>query len=349
MSGNEDEDNAGQEKIRSGPGGEQGAIGEGAGEAEGEQAELGKPASAVAKWGVAGLLLFYAGTGVYSVASAFGPELLQGHPVGVTRSVATPLARPAASTSDAGRAAAAAKAYAGRAYAARVAASAKVTAPSAEVLTAISATAVGPRGPGDGDNPQLAQLVLDPRSGTSWVTQWYASSRFGNLKDGTGLLLDMGRVVTVTRIQLSLAGNPGFWGADVEIRVGDTPDLASTSPAAVATDVGGWISTRLASRTEGRYVQIWFTKLPRDSWGTYQEHVYAITVHGSVPRPLTTHTASPGGGGTPAGPAGHGNGAESHGHQDRHGQGHRSGLGGGASGPGKGRGTEAETSGAKLS
>jgi hypothetical protein len=245
-----------------------------------------KPAPTAAKWGMAGLLLVYAGLGSYSIALALGAG--PAHPAGVTRSTATALGGSTArSSSDAAgtdtQAIAAGKSYAARSYAAKVAASAPAAAPPVEVLTAVSATAVGPLGASDGDHPQLAQYVLDPHSGTSWVTHWYASAHFGNLQDGTGLVLDMGRVVTIKQVQLSLAGSPGFWGADVEIRIGDTPTLADAKPAAVANDVGGWVSATLLHPATGRYVQIWFTKLPRDAWGTYQEHIYGITVHGSVP------------------------------------------------------------------
>ena len=251
----------------------------------------GRPAPTAVKWGMAGLLLVYGGLGSYAVASALGARL--GSPEGVTRSAATALAGPAAGGAGASSpgmdaaAVAAAKSSAGRAYAAQVAANPPVAdsaAPPVEVLTAASATAIGPFGASDGDHPQLAQNVLDPRSGTSWITQWYASAHFGRLKEGTGLLLDMGRVVTIRQVQLALAGGRGFGGADIEIRIGDTPDLANTKPVAVADDVGGWVMPKLSFPATGRYMQIWFTKLPLDSAGTYQEHVYSVTVHGSVPR-----------------------------------------------------------------
>jgi hypothetical protein len=263
----------------------------GSDDADRETDENGTLAPTAAKWGMAGLLLVYAGLGSYAVVSALG--VTPSHLEGVTRSTATALAGPAAHgaggaaplATDAA-AVAAAKSYAARAYAVGVAANPSVdvsSAPRLEVLTAVSATAIGPLGASDGDHPQLAQYVLDPQSGTSWLTHWYASAHFGALKEGTGLLLDMGRVVTIRQVQLALAGGPGFQGADVEIRIGDTPDLANAKPVAVAYGVGGWVMQKLSSPATGRYVQIWFTKLPLDSSGTYQEHVYGVTVHGSVP------------------------------------------------------------------
>ncbi|HEV3067819.1 MAG TPA: hypothetical protein VGY50_08235, partial [Streptosporangiaceae bacterium] len=61
-----------------------------------------------------------------------------------------------------------------------------------QTLAAVSAVAFGPHGTADGDNPQIAARVLtDPAMG--WVSQWYATPSFGDLKQGTGLLLDLGR------------------------------------------------------------------------------------------------------------------------------------------------------------
>jgi hypothetical protein len=95
----------------------------------------------------------------------------------------------------------------------------------------------------------------------------------------------MGRTVTIRQIELALGGSPGFWGADLQIRVGDTTNFAGLAPVATATDVGGWVTADLSTPATGRYLQVWFTKLPKDQQGTFQEHVYGITVHGSAQRP----------------------------------------------------------------
>lgn len=326
-----------------------------------------KDVPTAAKWGAAGLLLVYAGLGSYCVATALGDMAwgpVSGHPDGVTRSVAAAMTQPADSSGTlAGTASSdsvVAEAYAAkaalRAIAARVAASvdAQAMAP-VEALTAVNATAIGPDGSSDGDHPQLAPHVIDPHSATAWVTHWYASAHFGNLKDGTGLLLDMGKPVTIKQVELALAGSPGFWGANLEIRVGDTPDLRNAKPVAMAEGVGGWVSANLSHEVRGRYIQIWFTKLPLDSWGTYQEHVYGVTVRGSAAVPhassagagsgsagpshatATTHTAShnghaTGGHGRDWGNGGWGNGGQGRGSHDDRGHGGTSGYSGGGYG-----------------
>ncbi|MCW2929855.1 MAG: serine/threonine protein kinase [Actinomycetia bacterium] len=275
------------------------------GSVEAEQNESVKRVPAAAKWGMAGLLLVYGGLGTYALVTTVDSNTGPGHPEGVTRSVAAALGKsaapsgaPASGTSDLWGQLANIKSASGAA-AAMAAGPPQPAAPANEVLTAVSATAIGPDGASDGDHPDLAALAVDPHSAMSWVTHWYKTAYFGNLQDGTGLLLDMGRTVTIKQFELALAGSPGFWGANVQIRIGDTPDLAGLAPVATANDVGGWVTADLHASVTGRYVQIWFTKLPLDQQGTYQEHVYGITVHGSAPRPshssasrINTHTTS---------------------------------------------------------
>lgn len=331
---------------------------------DGDLDDDAKEAPLAAKWGMAGLLLVYAGLGTYCVASTLGGgggATLAGasgsvHPKGVSRSVAAALTQPTVKGGSSSTESVAARGTgnsrdvmsAARPYANKSAGQTAVPMPAVTALTAVSAVAIGPDGVSDGDHPDLALYVIDPRSGMSWVTHWYATADFGNLQQGTGLLLDMGKPVTMKQVELALAGSPGFWGADLEIRVGDTPDLADATPVATATDVGGWVSQDLSHAVTGRYVEIWFTKLPLDSWGTYQEHVYGIAVRGYVP---TAQGSSDSSRGTSANTTSHivhsghaGNGADAHGHAgDPHGSGGAghggsTGHGGGAGQGGSGHG-----------
>lgn len=145
----------------------------------------------------------------------------------------------------------------------------------AEALTVASAAAFGPEGTSDGDNPGLAPRVVD--GGGAWYSAWYTTPEFGELKAGTGILLDMGHPVTVKSVGLVLGSAVG---ADVEVRVGDTPILSDMSPAASVSDVGGTVHVPLPSPANGQYVLIWFTRLPPNSQGTYQVSVYNATVDG---------------------------------------------------------------------
>jgi cytoskeletal protein RodZ len=144
-------------------------------------------------------------------------------------------------------------------------------------LRPVSATAFGPTGGGPGDNPQLASLAIDGSSATAWHTDWYATALFGGLKQGTGLLLDMGRTVTITSAQITL---DSARGADFQLRVGTAPALANLPPVARATNAAGLVRLRLTKPARGRYVVVWFTKLPPDSAGTFKAGIYAIRLNG---------------------------------------------------------------------
>ncbi len=146
-----------------------------------------------------------------------------------------------------------------------------------QALAPASVAAFGPAGPADGDNPQLAALAVGRNAATPWNTQWYATSGFGDLKAGTGLLLDMGRTVTVSSVQLSLVSRSG---ADVQLRAGSRPVPAWLPKVASASNAGGTVRLQPSAPVRARYVLIWFTKLPPDNAGTFQASVYKIIVRG---------------------------------------------------------------------
>ena len=146
-----------------------------------------------------------------------------------------------------------------------------------QALTPASVAAFGPAGPADGDNPQLAALAVGGNAATPWFSQWYATPQFGELKAGTGLLLDMGRAVTVSSVRLSLVSRSG---ADLELRAGAKPVASWLPQVATASNAGGTVQFSLSAPAHARYLLIWFTKLPADNAGTYQASVYKITVQG---------------------------------------------------------------------
>jgi hypothetical protein len=144
-------------------------------------------------------------------------------------------------------------------------------------LTPASAAAFGASGAGQGDNGDLAHLAIDANSATAWHTDWYTSAHFGNLYPGTGLLVDMGRPVTITAAIITLGS---AHGASLQLRVGAALTLADLPPVAQAADAGGVVRLRLRTPAHGRYVLIWFTRLPPDPAGTFQASVYDLRLEG---------------------------------------------------------------------
>ena len=155
--------------------------------------------------------------------------------------------------------------------------SAPPASPAAQTLSAASVAAFGPAGTADGDDPGNVALATSGNPATPWNSDWYATSDFGHLQTGTGLLLDMGRTVTISSVRLSLGASGG---ASLELRAGTSPALADLRTVATSAGPGGTVELSLASPVQARYLLIWFTKLPPDSTGTYQASIYSITVRG---------------------------------------------------------------------
>ena len=146
-------------------------------------------------------------------------------------------------------------------------------------LTPVSVTAFGPDGPSQGDNPGQASLAVSNNPATPWNTDWYATANFGNMQSGTGLLLNMGKQVTVTSAQITLGSTPG---ADVQLRTGNVPQLAELKTVATATNAGGVLNLQLTAPAQGQYLLIWFTKLPPDSSGTFEAFVSGVSLKGEA-------------------------------------------------------------------
>ena len=145
-----------------------------------------------------------------------------------------------------------------------------------QVLTPARVAAFGPAGRADGDDPQRAALAIGGDRSRPWISQWYATARFGALKQGTGLLLDMGRPVTVASVRLSLVNA----GADIQLRAGAKPVPSWLPVVAHVSNAGGTAQLEPGAPVHVRYLEIWFTKLPPDNAGHYQAAVYRITVRG---------------------------------------------------------------------
>ena len=138
--------------------------------------------------------------------------------------------------------------------------------------------------PGDEDNAG-AKFAIDGSSTTAWHTQFYLQNpQLGGLKRGTGLLLDMGKQVSLSSVQVTFGPTAG---ANVAIEVGNSNSisptgLASFTKVAKRKHLGGGTQIFQTSSThKGRYLLIWFTKLPPNNDGQLQAFVYNVVVRGS--------------------------------------------------------------------
>ena len=158
----------------------------------------------------------------------------------------------------------------------------------AVALTPVSAhgfdALAGPgRDPSD-ENDGLAKNAIDKNPVSAWPTQLYRGSPFfGGLKRGTGLILDMDRRVRLTSVTVTFGAARG---ADVAIEIGNDDTLAAATlstftTVAIADGIGGTYTFTTHSRASGRYVLIWFTKLPPVGQGEYAARIYHIAIRGT--------------------------------------------------------------------
>jgi putative peptide zinc metalloprotease protein len=137
--------------------------------------------------------------------------------------------------------------------------------------------------PGD-ENNDLARYAIDGNPATAWQTQYYYNPVFSGLKTGTGLILDMGRPVRLRSVTVTFGPAPG---ANVAIEVGNhntraASTLSTFTTVAKAQDVGGTYTFTCTGAAQGRYVLIWFTKLPPAGSGRFQALIFNIVVRGSA-------------------------------------------------------------------
>jgi len=144
-------------------------------------------------------------------------------------------------------------------------------------LRPAAASAIGPGGPGSGDNPGFASMAIDSSTATAWQTDWYRSAAFGNVQPGTGLLIDMGRAVKITSVRIWLGPERG---ADLRVLAERVPGIAYGRNQATARDAGGVTTLRPARPRWARYLLIWFSLLPPDAAGTFQASIYNIVIRG---------------------------------------------------------------------
>jgi hypothetical protein len=147
-----------------------------------------------------------------------------------------------------------------------------VPSPTATVIAPVSDSgfdALNPTGDPGNENSNQAVNVFDD-NGLGWSTQQYDLSSsgqwptFGDLKAGTGFIINLGRAVRLSSVTVKFGSEPG---ADVQIRLGDSStrspnNLNSMQIVASADDVSGTHVFTTTSRATGQYVVIWFTKLP---------------------------------------------------------------------------------------
>jgi hypothetical protein len=156
------------------------------------------------------------------------------------------------------------------------------------VLTPVSANSFDALGnDGGNEDGSGAKYAIGNNPGLFWHTEYYFTyPAFGNLKKGTGLILDMGKQVRLSQVVVRFGTS---CCADVEIEIGNNnnpvPSALNTfTEVASSTTAHGSTTFDVSSKTTGRYVLIWITRLPplAGTSSQYEAQIYNVVVHGSV-------------------------------------------------------------------
>lgn len=107
--------------------------------------------------------------------------------------------------------------------------------------------------------------AYDGDRGTAWSTDTYRTERFGGLKEGVGLLVDLGKPTVLERVEV----NTTVAGATLQLRGGNQVGDGADSLPVLATAERTGRGTRLVPKagTSARYWLLWVTGLPRDGGG----------------------------------------------------------------------------------
>lgn len=147
-------------------------------------------------------------------------------------------------------------------------------------VAAVSDLDPPPAGNGE-ENPDLAPLAIDGDPSTAWQTmEYYGNPKFGLLKDGVGLVLDLGQQQEVSSVQVTVQGSPTSFevlaapqGSSAPTAVGNLRRVAS------AANAGGRSDLTLDQPVTTQYLVVWLTSLPPEG-GNYRGRIAEIVVKG---------------------------------------------------------------------
>ncbi|MEE1930009.1 serine/threonine protein kinase [Streptomyces sp. TRM 70351] len=147
---------------------------------------------------------------------------------------------------------------------------------SGKPVNITSARILDPQGAGREDADD-AELAFDGNPGTYWHTLHYASAKFGNLKPGVGLILDLGEAQQVSTLKVSFLGPTGVDFLASPATISGRPDsLGDFSKVSSGNGTEVVLTAKKPIRTQ--YVLVWLTELPLTEQQEYRGRITEISV-----------------------------------------------------------------------
>ncbi|MET1061464.1 MAG: protein kinase family protein [Aeromicrobium sp.] len=140
-----------------------------------------------------------------------------------------------------------------------------------------------PQGDDRQENPDLTRFVADGKVSTGWHSATYfGSAELGGLKDGVGVVLDLGGLREVDSLRVRLVGGPtdiAVYAADSDVQ--RLPRNRSGLRRVAALDGAGTdASISLRSGVVTRYVVVWLTSLPEVGTAQYRGEIREVVLRG---------------------------------------------------------------------
>ena len=131
------------------------------------------------------------------------------------------------------------------------------------------------------EKPSDIQKAYDNDPDTYWQTDFYLGPKFGNLKSGVGVILDLGKVQQVGKATISFKGE-----TSVELRAAsvsaESEPTSFNAFSTVANGSGTTVTLQPGKPLKTRFLLVWLTQLPpdNDNPGHWRGRVADIKVTG---------------------------------------------------------------------
>jgi len=140
-----------------------------------------------------------------------------------------------------------------------------------------------PQGDDTSENPKEARLAVDDKLSTGWQTsRYFGSADLGGLKDGVGIVLDLGGPREVDSVRLQLSGQPTSFSilASSPNTTRVPSKLRGLQRVAAVNDAGADASVSLESGVVTRYLVVWLRSLPEVGDGEFRGEIREVVVRG---------------------------------------------------------------------
>ncbi|HSF97593.1 MAG TPA: protein kinase family protein [Ornithinibacter sp.] len=143
-----------------------------------------------------------------------------------------------------------------------------------EPLAILKVEAYDPEGDGE-ENNKLTPKVYDGDVTTGWFSENYRSEQFGGLKEGLGVIVDLGPNKKPQTVELVIPV-----ATSVEVYVGPDNRREGATKIGEKAEAQGTVKFDVPADVSGQYIVVWFTGLTSDDDGKRRAWLNEVVVTG---------------------------------------------------------------------